>query len=257
MVPTIPLPRTCKDTDPPMVGLDIEAHGRAMHRALEDGHLDEFVHQPVSVRQTWGVGKVFLAQKCAEKYNLPQFGMMGPALYETLWRHGAYDAFAKAQLTEYSKSKYPSIVYIHDKSWDSHSGGFIHQTGGIAGNMALDFMAHPGTPVLAVQPGTISRTSGYDPSTGLHGSNRDVFGWSIYLKVFGGFYYITHFGRLAVSGGQKVEVGDIIGFVGDWPHDRGRSHSHAGFTSITRLSYMGIRQINKVAAAPRVAGRST
>lgn len=257
----IPLPRTCKMTDPPMVGLDIEAHGRAMLRFLDKG-LDDFVDKPVSVRRTWGIGKVNAAKECAAKLKLDQYGMMGPVLYDALWRADAYDGMAKAQLVEYSKPKVlvPSLVYIHDVDYQSYSTGRVHPTAGIGGNMALDFMAHPGTPVLAPQNGVITRTSGHNPSSGVYGDGS-VFGWSIYMRVpglnglLGGFYYITHFGLLTVKAGQSVKAGQIIGYVGDWPRDRGRSHTHCGYTSFTRLSYLSTRQIQKVAAAPRVAGR--
>jgi murein DD-endopeptidase MepM/ murein hydrolase activator NlpD len=150
---------------------------------------------------------------------------------------------------------YPSLVYPHDKNFQSVCGGFLHQTGGISGNWAYDFLAGPGTPVLAPEDGTVSRTSGHDPSSGLHGSNQDVFGWSIYLKCTYGFYYATHFGRLTVAGGEKVRVGEVMGYVGDWPHDRPRSHTHLGYTNFTHVSRLSINKIRAVAAGPRVDGR--
>lgn len=149
---------------------------------------------------------------------------------------------------------YPALVYPHEKGWSSYSGGVVHPTSGIGGNYALDFMAAPGTPVLAVEDGEVSRTSGYDPASGLHGAG-DVFGWSVYLRCKGGFWYSTHYGRLAVSGGDRVRVGDILGWVGDWPRDRPRSHTHLGYTSFTRLSYLSKNKIRACAAAPRVEAR--
>ncbi len=150
---------------------------------------------------------------------------------------------------------YPSLIYPHDKDFHSYSGGYVHTTGGISGNQALDFLAGPGTPVLAVEEGTISRTSGYDPASGLHGSNRDVFGWSIYLRCRYGFYYATHFGRLIVGAGDNVQVGDILGYVGDWPYDRPRSHTHLGYTSFTHINRISTNKIRAVASSPRVEGR--
>lgn len=151
---------------------------------------------------------------------------------------------------------FPALVYPHDRNWHSYCGGFLHETGGISGNWALDFLAGPGTPVLAPEDGTVSRTSGYDPATGLHGAAQDVFGWSIYLRSKGGFWYSTHYGRILVGAGSKVRVGDVIGFVGDWPHDRPRSHTHLGYTSFTRLPYLSKNKIRACAAAPHVAGRN-
>lgn len=150
---------------------------------------------------------------------------------------------------------YPPLIYPHEKGWRSYSGGYLHQTGGIAGNWALDFLADPLTPVLAVEDGEVSRTSGYAPSSGLHGPNRDVFGWSVYLRCKGGFWYSTHYGKLVVGAGSKLKVGDVIGYVGDWPGDRPRSHTHLGYTSFTHLSYLSKNKIRACAAAPRVHGR--
>lgn len=239
---------------PPMRGLDVDAHADAAHRYLQDGQLNAYRHQKPIVRETFGTGKRTLMKKAAKKAELPQYGVLGPALYQALWEAGCYKGRGTDLLLEYARPVMPSLVYVHDKRFASYSTGNVHVTGGISGNYALDFMAEPGTPVLALEDGVISRTSGNDPRTGLHGSFRDVFGWSIYLKVRFGFYYLTHMGRLFVHGGDTVKVGDVIGEVGDWPHDRGRSHTHAGYTNILHLSYLSTRQIRTVAAAPRVSG---
>lgn len=146
----------------------------------------------------------------------------------------------------------PQLVFPIDKNWASRVPSFLHPTGGIPGNWALDWMCEPGAIVLASEAGTVSRTAGHDPRTGLHGANRDVFGWSVYLRCKTGFYYDTHFGRLSVRAGESVKAGDPIGYVGDWPYDRGRSHLHRGFTSFTLRSSVSIRKIQVVAGSPRV-----
>lgn len=149
----------------------------------------------------------------------------------------------------------PPIVYPHDKDWHSYCGGYLHETGGISGNWAYDFIAAHGTPVLAVEAGTVSRTSGYDPATGVHGRNHDVFGWSIYLRTRYGFHYSTHYGRILVRAGSVVRAGDIIGFVGKWPPHTRIEHTHWGYTNFTHLSALSKSKIRQVAAAPRVDGR--
>lgn len=149
---------------------------------------------------------------------------------------------------------YPPLIYPHEKGWPSYSGGYVHQTLGIFGNYALDFLAAGKTPVLAVEAGTVSRTAGHDPASGTHGDGS-VFGWSVYLRCKTGFYYYTHFGRLLVSAGSVCRVGDVIGYVGDWPRDPGRSHTHLGFTSFSYFPTVSKNKIRAVAAAPRVEGR--
>ena len=124
----------------------------------------------------------------------------------------------------------PALVYPHPAGADRHRPTFLHPTRGLPGNIALDFLAPPGTPLLAVFTGEITRLSGHDPVTGVHGV--DSFGWSTYLeRADGTFAYMTHGGRKDVHVGQHVIVGDQIGTVGHWPFDIGRSHTHLGITS--------------------------
>lgn len=149
-------------------------------------------------------------------------------------------------------------VYPHPAGSASHSGGFLHMTGGLPGNIALDFLAPGGTPLLASFPGKITRLSGRDPALGTFNSkgqpdpHGDRFGWSIYLERGDGmFSYMTHLGSRDVHEGDAVGIGEKIGSVGHWPHDPGRSHTHEGITSPR-----GIRDatfiILAIAAAPRV-----
>lgn len=92
--------------------------------------------------------------------------------------------------------------------------------------MGEDFCAPGGTKVLAVERFEIVRLSGSNP--GLPPQNAiGIWGWSIHAETADGYaFYITHFGTRAVREGDVVEVGDVIGTVGSWPGDPGRSHSH-------------------------------
>lgn len=125
-----------------------------------------------------------------------------------------------------------NICYPHPKTASSHVAGGendLHQTAGIPGNWALDFLAAGGTPVLAVEAGTITRLSGHDPSTGVH--DGDIFGWNIYLTTKDNLvYFYTHLGTRTCHVGDKVRKGKVLGSVGHWPDDPGRSHTHLGVT---------------------------
>lgn len=141
------------------------------------------------------------------------------------------------------------LVYPHPKGAKSKSGGVIHTTGGLPGNIALDFMAPGGTLVLAPQAGIIRRWSGHNPVNGVYPGA--VFGWSIYLECADGFYFCTHLGVRYAPVGRHVIAGDAIGRVGHWPHDEGRSHTHLGFTAHAGAKAARAR-IQAVAVASRV-----
>lgn len=85
-------------------GADVEAHTSAMHRYLHTGQLKAFREQRKTVRQTFGIAKRTLAKKSAAKAGLPQYGVVGPALYAAMWDDEAYDVTARQQLDEYAKS---------------------------------------------------------------------------------------------------------------------------------------------------------
>ena len=139
--------------------------------------------------------------------------------------------------------------YPHPKGAKGKCAGLIHVTGGLPGNVALEFLAPGGTQVLAVQDGLVTRLSGHPPENGVYPGA--VFGWSIYYRVGDGFYFSTHYGVRYVHEGQHVRAGQMIGRVGHWPHDEGRSHTHLGFTHDEGTKAATAR-IKAVAAAPRV-----
>lgn len=148
------------------------------------------------------------------------------------------------------------LCYPHPSGHGLHRPpyGGLHPTLGLSGNWALDFMAPGGTPVFAPQDATVTRLSGHDPATGVHSGS--IFGWSIYLRTVGRVeYYATHLDRRVVPIGRKVKRGDLLGYVGHWPHDPGRSHTHLGVTHPMgkRASVARIEQVAKAPMLPFVA----
>jgi murein DD-endopeptidase MepM/ murein hydrolase activator NlpD len=152
---------------------------------------------------------------------------------------------------------YPKLVYPHGESWQGQrpTAAGLHQTSGLSGNIALDFMAPALTPVLAVVRGTITRISGHDPAEGVIGSS--VFGRNVYLLDAAGLsHFYTHLDHLAVKVGARVESGSRIGRVGAWPHDPGRSHTHLGIThpdgkTAARAAILRVSKAKRVAIRPR------
>lgn len=106
----------------------------------------------------------------------------------------------------------------------------LHETGGLNGNWALDFMCEPGSNVLAPHRLEIRRLSGHSPTEGeLPGA---VFGFSIHAVDEDGYgYFFTHLSRRFVKQGQVVCPATKLATVGHWPKDRGRTHLHLGVSS--------------------------
>lgn len=88
-----------------------------------------------------------------------------------------------------------------------------HQTAGLPGYPAIDNFAPAGSTVGAPEAGTITRFSGHDPKEG--GQPGGAYGWSMYLTCPSAIYYFTHFGSRAVTLGQKVKRGEMLGTVCD------------------------------------------
>lgn len=107
----------------------------------------------------------------------------------------------------------------------------LHQTAGLNGNWAMDFCAAGGSDVVAVEACKIVRLSGNDPAQGSD-DEIGIFGWSIHYETVKSYrYFSTHYGSRTVSEGERVKAGTVIGRIGNWPDDPGRSHLHLGVTS--------------------------
>lgn len=159
----------------------------------------------------------------------------------------ALDSLARA----YIKEDVLKLCYPHPAISGTYVGQGLHQTTGIYGNWAIDFMAHGGTPVLAVERARITRFSGHDPSIPPNHS-AGIWGWSIYYESVTGYHYFsTHYGARTCQVGQIVEVGTQIGIVGNWPGDSGRSHTHLGCSSVKGTTDAKKHMLT-IAAAPKL-----
>ena len=248
------LTRTLQIKVPLMTGLDVEAWTRGAHRYLQDGQLGAYEKQRESVRRTWGPGKAELAKKCSKKAGLPQTGRVGKdgLLMKEMEDAGAFDALSVFQFETYKKlHTIPPLVYPHASGFSSSVCQGLHPTAGLDENWAIDFCAPGGTLVVAVEDAEIIKLSGRDPS--IPPDNLvGIWGLSIHYRTpqFK-HYFSTHYGSRTVRVGQKVKAGDVIGQVGSWPGDPGRSHTHLGVTS-PRGRRDAQQRILQVSRAPRV-----
>lgn len=78
--------------------------------------------------------------------------------------------------------------------------------GGTRSHKGIDIFAKRGTPVVAATDGFISDTG-----------NRGLGGKQVWLRdrLFGQSLYYAHLDSIVVSGGNRVRVGDTLGFVGN------------------------------------------
>jgi hypothetical protein len=148
--------------------------------------------------------------------------------------------------------KRPSLVFPIAGP-DSHVFvGGLHPTGGLARNWAIDFICKAGLGVVAPEAGLITRFSGHDPSDD-RADSRGVYGWTTYLETSAGYeYFITHQGRRypTLRPGMRVQVGDLLGYVGDQRYRP--DHAHVGVTSPKGEADAKAR-ITAVSKAPRVS----
>jgi len=172
-------------------------------------------------------------------------------LRRTPWESGpkgtwAFDAPAIYMMNEAFLLQHPGIVCPVKYGMRPR---FLHPTGGVPGNYALDFLDPGGTSVYAPVGCVITHVSGHDPASGTHRPG-DVFGLSLHFTDKQGYtYFATHMGKLSVRDGQTVNVAQKIGEIGHWPHDPGRSHLHLGVDAGSRAQSEA--WILKIANAPR------
>jgi len=212
-------------------GKDVEAVRRGCIRFLKDDKLwAGFVEMPVAQRRTFGSGMKALVKRAERKAKLSADGVAGPALNRVLDKEGGYDAVSYRLFAEWHASQLV-LCYPHPQGYVSDICQKLHRTAGLSGNWAYDFCAAGGTPVVAVVAAEVVKISGYPPDAVID-SSTGIFGWNLHYQTPDGYrWFSTHYGSLAVRVGQALRVGQRVGFVGRWPGDPGRSHTHLGVTS--------------------------
>lgn len=133
--------------------------------------------------------------------------------------------------------------------------GGLHETGGLPGNWAIDFICKAGSGICSPERATVTRFSGHDPATGKPNA-VGVYGWTTYLQTPAGYvYFLTHQGRRlpSLKVGQRVEPGDLLGFVGHQQPLTGRpDHLHIGVSS-PHGPADAKKRITAVSKAPRAS----
>lgn len=105
-----------------------------------------------------------------------------------------------------------------------------HQTAGLPGYPAYDYMAPAGTTAVSPVDGVVWRLSGKDPKLG--GAPGGPLGYSIYINGRNGQkYFLTHLDRVSVRAGQAVKQGQPIAVIADGPASWSSPHVHMGVSA--------------------------
>jgi len=103
-----------------------------------------------------------------------------------------------------------------------------HETGGLPGYPAFDYMAPAGSPCVAPVSGTVTKISGTNPAAGPPQGPGGPLGYSVYISGGGKSYYLTHMGRRTVKVGDRVTQGEKIGTVANYAKFGRPDHIHQG-----------------------------
>lgn len=98
---------------------------------------------------------------------------------------------------------------------------------------AWDLTAEPGTPVLAVESGTLGKVN--LNHQGEHGGN--IFGAQVSLIGDSGVsWFYTHIDGVTLPAGSKVRAGQLLGYVTVWFVNKASTHLHLGTTDTAVLA---------------------
>ena len=211
------------------IGSDVEGVGRALARAGFLDGLAKFMAKVPSFRRTYNDSKERGVNKARAKINLPQNGVYNKQVHEYLERIDAFDDYAQKLMLDYAPT--PTLVFPFAVDISVSFCQWLHETGGLPGNWAIDFCCRAGAAILSPERATVTRFSGSPPGTD-HPDGAGVFGWTTYLLSPKGYqYFITHQGRrlATLQVGMHVEPGDILGYVGD--QEFRPDHAHIGVSS--------------------------
>ena len=115
-----------------------------------------------------------------------------------------------------------------------------HQTLGLDGYPAYDYMDKAGTRVLSPVDGKVTRLSGHDPKNGPTNGPHGPFGYSVYIEGGGRKFFLTHLGSRNVKVGDSVRKGQKIGTIGDYAKWGGADHVHMGINGPYPMARGGI-----------------
>ena len=185
---------------------------------------DSVLAKEPSVRKEWRKDSLVFSVRQSGAYQL----IVQPVMADTAYYH-----FKAYTLPSYS---FP-VAGKSNNAIQSFWGAA--RDGGKRSHKGVDIFANRGTPVVAAVDGTIRSTG-----------NRGLGGKQVWLRdgLFGASLYYAHLDSIAVSRGERVKIGDTLGFVGNTGNAKyTKPHLHFGiygtYGAVDPLPFIKIKKI--------------
>lgn len=237
-----------------MYGDDVYGVKRSVLRlldALDHGQrLKELETKSPATKRRYGAYFVIDVNKARKAMGFRQTGVVDQLFWAALAKGGWPDARAIDLMNNYIDSHPQSTIVFPIPMGEAASiCQGLHETGGLAGNWAIDICCVPRTTVVAVEAGAVYKLSGRPPTQDTW-DTQGVFGWTVYFRTDAGYeYFVTHMGVRSVVLNDRLQIGDTIGSVGDQAFRP--DHVHYGVTSPLG-SADAKKRITAVSKAPRI-----
>jgi murein DD-endopeptidase MepM/ murein hydrolase activator NlpD len=233
-------------------GPDVEGIGRALCHAGLLMNIRLFHRMPKRWKRTYGARKRAAVNEIRRTLGMSTSGVYDERVH--LWLRsrgkqmdGHFDAYGINLMLSFQ----PKIVHPLAAGPEVTICQSFHETGGLLGNIAIDFCSRIGTPVVAVVDAKIEALTGSPPAQDVDDPGG-VYGWSIHYSSSGGYrWFLTHLGKRSpgLSEGDRVLAGELLGWLGD--QEFRLDHIHEGVTSPLGKKDAQ-KMIDLVSKAPRV-----
>lgn len=237
-------------------GDDVYGATRAVLRLLDAGdggqRLKALEKKSPLVKRSYGVPRRTLVNKARRAMGFAATGKIDQPFWAALVKGGWPDARSIELMNQYIDGHpHRAVVFPVPLGQMATVCQRWHETAGISGSWAFDFCCYPGTTIVAVEDGVITKLSGHNPNDDTWDS-QGVFGWSVHFRTQEGYrYYVTHLGYRLPSLQERMHVaaGDTLGRVGDQKFRP--DHVHVSVQSPFSEADAK-KRIAAVAAAPRI-----
>ena len=192
----------------------------AVRRALGEAGFTRFPKRPFSrTDRFYGPGMVRAVTRFQRVHALAVDGKYGKETHGKLVELECFDSFGRRLMHLTPPPKQRRGIQL------PRSQAPTHETGGLDGFPARDYLEKPGTRCFAPEDGQLTRHTGHDPSLG--GPPGGPLGYSFYfVGQSGKTYYGTHLSRIMPLG--RYRRGEPVCTIANGPPSWSVPHIHWG-----------------------------